>query len=33
MNLEESIKDVIQTKLSDDTIEKIISEKLEKGYQ
>lgn len=31
MNLEESIKDVIQTKLSDGTIEKIISEKLEKG--
>lgn len=31
MNLEESIKDVIQNKLSDGTIEKIISEKLEKG--
>lgn len=31
MNLEESIKDVIQTKLSDGTIEKIISDKLEKG--
>ena len=31
MNLEENIKDVIQTKLSDGTIEKIISEKLEKG--
>ena len=31
MNLEESIKDVIQTKLSDGTIERIISEKLEKG--
>lgn len=33
MNLEESIKDVIQTKLSDGTIEKIISEKLEKGIE
>lgn len=31
MNLEENIKDVIQTKLSDGTIEKIISDKLEKG--
>ena len=31
MNLEESIKDVIQSKLSDGTIEKIISDKLEKG--
>lgn len=31
MNLEDSIKDVIQQKLSDGTIEKIITEKLEKG--
>lgn len=31
MNLEDSIKDVIHTKLSDGTIERIISEKLEKG--
>ncbi|WP_304508954.1 hypothetical protein [Anaerotignum sp.] len=31
MNLEESIKDVIQQKLSDGTIEKIIAEKLESG--
>lgn len=31
MNLEQNIKDVIGTKLSDGTIEKIISEKLEKG--
>lgn len=31
MNLEQSVKDVIETKLSDGTIEKIISEKLEKG--
>lgn len=31
MNLEESVKDIIQSKLSDGTIEKIISEKLEKG--
>lgn len=31
MNLEQSVKDVIEAKLSDGTIEKIISEKLEKG--
>lgn len=31
MNLEQSVKDVIETKLSDGTIERIISEKLEKG--
>ena len=31
MNLEDSVKDVIQQKLSDGTIEKIIAEKLEKG--
>lgn len=31
MNLENSIKDVIQQKLTDGTIENIISEKLEKG--
>ena len=31
MNLEQNIKDVISTKLPDGTIEKIISEKLEKG--
>lgn len=31
MNLEDSVKDVIQQKLSDGTIEKIIEEKMEKG--
>lgn len=31
MNLEESVKDVIQQKLADGTVEKIMTEKLEKG--
>ena len=33
MNLENSIKDVITTKLEDGTIEKLIAEELEKGIQ
>lgn len=33
MNLEESIKDVIQMKLTDGTVENIIVEKLEKGIR
>jgi len=31
MNLEDSVKDVITKKLEDGTVERIISEKLEKG--